>query len=380
VSDGSVRAPLLGQTFSPIAGTARLTQGAIQIDGVSIGAPGHALNLQGRVGLAALRPADLDLRLALDHFPLSRSSALETNVNGRLTASGAVGAPHLEGELALDHASLTIGRSDPVLKELRIVGGSQQSGVAGLREIEDRGGDFPERATADVGFSVPRGTWVRSDDASFEVEGRVRVTKQERDVWRWTGQANVVRGTYDLQHIAFEVRRGRVEFTGGTEMDPTLDVVAEHDVGSVTILAVLSGRLSAPVMRLESEPAMPESDVIAYLLFGRPASELGESDQSGVDHAAIAMAAGMAAGELQRMFGEDLPFDTLDVRPERTGGGQIGFGKYLSRDVFVRYGHTVGEESDDEIQIEWRINDRWSVQNTVGRRTSGADIVFGIDY
>jgi translocation and assembly module TamB len=148
----------------------------------------------------------------------------------------------------------------------------------------------------------------------------------------------------------------------------------------VTILAVLSGRLSSPVLRLESEPAMPESDVIAYLLFGRPASELGESSQSGVDHAAIAMAAGMAAAEFQRMFGEELPFDTLDIRPERTGGGQIGVGKYLRRDVFVRYGHSVGDDANDEVQVEWRINDHWSVQNTLGRRTSGVDVVFGIDY
>jgi autotransporter translocation and assembly factor TamB len=120
--------------------------------------------------------------------------------------------------------------------------------------------------------------------------------------------------------------------------------------------------------------------VISYLVFGRPASELGGSEQKGVDHAAAAMAAGMAAAELQRALGDALPFDTLDINYDQSGAGEVGVGKYIHRDVFVRYGHSLGDEADDEIQIEWRLDEHWSLQNTVSRRDSGGDVVFTIEY
>ncbi len=381
VSEGSLRVPFLGQTFSPVVGTIRLMQSGLGVEEIRVGEPGHAARLTGHVGLASLRPVDLDLRLDLDRFPLARSSALETDVDGHLAASGAVDAPRLEGELALHDTALTIRRaSDPALKELRFVGSNRDGGIAALRERPDRGPDLLARSTVDVGFEVPRGSWVRSDDANFEVEGRVRVAKRALDVWRWTGHASVVRGSYNVQRRRFEVRHGSVELTGGSELDPSLDVEAAHAVGNVTILALLTGRLSAPVLRLESEPAMSQQDVISYLVFGRPASELGSAEQSGVDRAAFAMAAGMAASELQRVLGDQLPFDTLDVRYAQGGAGVVGFGKYVNRDVFVRYGRSLGGETDDEFQVEWRLDERWSVQSTVSRRNSGGDVVFTIEY
>jgi autotransporter translocation and assembly factor TamB len=383
LADGALRVPLLGRTFSPVSGEIQLVRDALRVQELRIGEPGQQARLHGRVALEALRPTELDLELAFEQFPLSRSAALRTDVDGSLSLTGSAQAPRLAGELTLRDAALSLGREvDTALKEIRIVTRENGGAASALREQRPGQPDALDRATLDVAFVVPRGSWIHGEGLNFEVSGRARAAKGAREPVRWTGQARVVRGTYEMQGRRFQVRRGEVELTGGAELDPILDVEAAYPVSQVTVVAHLSGRVSSPELKLTSEPAMSESDVISYLVFGRPASELGASEQQGVDQTALSLVAGMAASELREVLGEELPFDTLDIRLEEGGrAGELGVGKYVTRDVFVRYGHRLGEEATNQVQLEWRLDENWSVQSNISDRgDAGADLIFNIDY
>src|SRR5690606_25346875 len=96
-------------------------------------------------------------------------------------------------------------------------------------------------------------------------------------------------GTYTLEISgiarSFDVVSGRVQFFGTGDLNPSLDITAGYRVrqatvgsgGDVTILVQLSGTLLSPRIQLTSDTAVPlaESDLISYLIFGRPNFELG---------------------------------------------------------------------------------------------------------
>jgi translocation and assembly module TamB len=166
-----------------------------------------------------------------------------------------------------------------------------------------------------------------------------------------------VRGTYRLTigptSKEFQVTRGEVRFFGTPDLDPQLDIAAEHTVRSVrgtdlVVRAFITGTLLAPVLTLGSDqrPPLSETEIVSYLLFGRPSFDLlggapGTRSEQAVLQGALAGFAGMAAGQLeQTVSGLGLPIDYIAIRPGTAGdvlgtmqveaGTQIGDRTFLT--------------------------------------------------
>ena len=129
-----------------------------------------------------------------------------------------------------------------------------------------------------------------------------------------------MRGTYRLTvgptSKEFRVTRGTMRFFGTPDLNPELDIVAEHALqaingGDLVIRVVISGTLLAPKLSLESDqrPPLSESEIVSYLLFGRPsfdqalsgAATVGTSEQA-IYQAAMAGLAGVVSGELEQVI------------------------------------------------------------------------------
>ena len=63
-------------------------------------------------------------------------------------------------------------------------------------------------------------------------------------------------------------------FTGGREINPSLNIVAAHQASEHLVKVVVAGSAEEPTLDLESEPPLDQADFLAVLLFGKPASEL----------------------------------------------------------------------------------------------------------
>jgi autotransporter translocation and assembly factor TamB len=381
VVDGSIRAPLLRQTFAPVSGVAHFDGRRVRLEELAIGPPEAGLRAHGVLELEDLRPAQIDLDFTLTAFPLSRSSLFETNVDGRLWLAGPVEGPALTGNLALQRTRITIrSTQDPVYKEVRIR--TAQTGSAALEERPATGPTLLDRASVDVALEVPGDTWIRSPEMELDVKGWGRIEKRSLEPVRLSGALEAIRGTVRVVAKKFQVRSGRAELDGDTELDPVLDVEATHPVANVLIVAHVTGRVSDPTLKLTSEPEMDEQEVVSYLFFGRPSNQVGGAQQGGVDLAAAGLAAGMALDELREIFGHSFPVDTIDLRlQEGDEPSKLEVGKYITKDVFVRIGQSFGTEQAQEVGVSYRITDHWRVEsNTSSNATAGADVFWTIDY
>jgi autotransporter translocation and assembly factor TamB len=385
LADGGVTVPVLRQRFEPIRGRLVFANGGIVLEDARVGSPGAEAVLEGNVALEDLEPRSLALRLAFDGFPLSRSPLLETDVAGDLRLEGPLDQLSLSGQLALDETRISLRDSaEPTLREIRVLQEEAQTPAGDTLRIEER--PVPtgawERARVDVALAAPIGTRVRGPGLQLELVGDLAFRKEPLQELALVGGARVLRGRYAFQRTRFDVRRGRLTFNGGIPADPLLDVEAVHRVEDITVLITVTGPSSAPTVLLSSDPPLPESDVLAYLVFGVPLDQLAESQRMALQDAAGSFAAGLIASEAEMLLEDALPIDTLEIRIAEDGTPEeVSVGKYVSDRVFVRVGQSLGPNPRERVAAEYRLNRNWSIAGDLdSTESAGADLIFTFEY
>jgi translocation and assembly module TamB len=198
------------------------------------------------------------------------------------------------------------------------------------------------------------------------------------------GEIQVAEGHYNAYGQKLEITRGRLLFNGPVDR-PTLDVLALRKIGrafeEVQAGVTVTGPLQSPLIRLTSKPAMPETDILSYIVLGHPLSEGGDKKQTTL----LMEAAGalLSAGEsvlLKNQLSSGLGIDTLDIQ---TGGGDVSrslvtVGKYLNPRLYVGLGGSLFTNTY-QIILRYSLTKNLEVESKTGT-VSGANIYFKIEF
>ena len=150
-----------------------------------------------------------------------------------------------------------------------------------------------------------------------------------------TGTLDVA-GRYRAYGQRLEIVRGRMVWSNNAFGNPLLDLRAQRVVGDVTAGIDVTGRASAPVARIWTDPATSESEALAYLALGRPLATASADESRQISGATAALSAGNL---LASQLGQKIGLDDAGVSESRAlGGSVVGFGKYLSPRLYVSYG------------------------------------------
>src|SRR3546814_10188297 len=68
--------------------------------------------------------------------------------------------------------------------------------------------------------------------------------------------------------------RSRNRYTGAREINPTLDLSGSSDIEGVTTILTVTGRAFDPQISFTSNPALPQAEVVARILFGSSVANL----------------------------------------------------------------------------------------------------------
>ena len=92
-----------------------------------------------------------------------------------------------------------------------------------------------------------------------------------------TGQVQIESFTALLPASKLEVQRGFVTFSEEDPFQPQLDLQAQSRIGKTTVIANITGPASAPHLELESEPPLPQKDILSLLATGTTSGEIGSN-------------------------------------------------------------------------------------------------------
>jgi translocation and assembly module TamB len=246
--------------------------------------------------------------------------------------------------------------------------------VNGKRDDEES--EF--RLHSNVEFSL--GDKIRVKAAGFQgsVNGRVRIVQEPNEDARGTGQIAIHDGTYSFYGVDLTIDEGRLIFTNTPVDNPRLDITVTRKLDQVLAGLRVLGSLKKPVATLYSRPPLPEADILAYLIAGKPMDFTSRDEGDRMKDAASSLggaAGSLLAREIGSRFGLGGLLDDIGVQtPTGTESASLFLGKYLTPRLYLQYGLGLFQSSN-AIRLRYKLNEHWRLQSETGEQ-SGADILF----
>lgn len=126
-------------------------------------------------------------------------------------------------------------------------------------------------------------------------------------------------GQYEGYGQQLEIERGILNFQGAPG-NPALNIRALRKGLAVEAGVDVTGTVASPQVRLVSEPNVPDSEKISWLVLGRESDQVGSADASLLLSAAGAIFGGDGSRNIPRELVQGLGFDEFSIGPAESGG------------------------------------------------------------
>lgn len=374
---GELRASLRGES---------LLIDSLKLEGPGGAATGGQLRASGSASWAATTLASEQRQRQPVMQLQAQAERLRVSVRAdrRLTVSGDIQARlqgkdlQLRGGLSVDQAAFVLpDEQTPRLGDDVVVRGrSTPNGQAASGE----------RVVPDVLLKLRLGD-------NFQVRGHGLDTRLAGDLElrstaaqptpRLLGEVRTVRGTYRAYGQRLDIEQGVVRFAGPYD-NPALDVLAIRPFTSQRVGVQIRGTAQAPQVRLYSDPELPDSEKLAWLVLGRSASG-GGAEAAVLQQAAIALlSGGSGASPLDGLFGLDeisvrgAGETTTNASGETVSGATITLGKRLSNRLYVAYERSL-VSTLGTLSLFYDVSKRLTLRARTGE-DNAVDLIFTLPY
>jgi len=171
--------------------------------------------------------------------------------------------------------------------------------------------------------------------AAFGVTGNLEGTLRIGNNMDTRGALQLVNGRYEAFGQELDLRRARILFVGALTR-PYLDIEAVREVDTVVAGIRLSGPVDEPETEVFSEPSMPQSDALSYVILGRPPR--GQGDEGQMSRAALSLGLTQAS-KITQGIGNELGIRNLTLEAEGSGEqASVVASGYITDELSLRYG------------------------------------------
>jgi translocation and assembly module TamB len=366
-----------GRVVLPDLGV-RVTEGQVLLRAYA----DNYLTLEGSA-LLGTGKMTLDGRIDLADFPVWKA---KLHVAGadltvmRLPEASVQASPDLTLNLAPNLHQVT-GRIE-VTQALFDVGGFGAGGLKRSSDVRVLGEEPPEPQSAlEVDIVLVLGDQVRIEGLGFKgrVAGQVRIVDHPGQASPLAqGELSVVDARYRAYGQDLTIEQGRLLFANSRLSDPGLDIRAVRRVteNDVVVGLLITGRATAPKIALFSQPSLPQSEMLSYLVTGRSSKTGGGASTQMMLQ--VAQAAGlMAASDLaENSVARDLGLDEMSFETALgTNELSLVLGKYLTPRIYLRYMQGLGNGVQNLVlTYDWTRSIQ--VRAQTGTISSGIDVFY----
>jgi translocation and assembly module TamB len=347
------------------------SRGVLRIARLTARAGPGRLSGKGTVGL--LQPG-MPIRILLSAHRIQpiTNDILTANLDANMRLAGTLRKRvDITGTLRVNHASINVPNGfPPSVATLDVVRPGQKArpaAAAAPRLIIGLG----------ITLDAPAAIFVQGRGLDAQLGGQLEIAGTA-DNPQVSGGFSMIRGTFSLAGTSLNFASGRVSFNGQGlkgRIDPTLDFVAQSTVtynGPTTVTLHVTGFADSPRISLSSNPSLPQDDLLALLLFGKPASKLTAIEVAETG-AALASLSGIGSGgggsggskwNPLTWIKKGLGLNTLSVGSASppgeaaasgataASGASITAGKYVSNRVYVAATQSMNGTSQVQVDID----------------------------
>ncbi|HXI47364.1 MAG TPA: translocation/assembly module TamB domain-containing protein, partial [Steroidobacteraceae bacterium] len=344
-----------GISFSDIAAQIVGNEGALQIKSFTASAPPGTVSMSGSVGILQ-KGIPVDLKIAARNAQPIVSKLVTSNLNADLAIKGTARERlDISGKVHLNRTLIGIPNGLPL-----------NVAVLDVRRRGKKTAVVPDKPLIiglEVAVQAPQEILVQGRGLDAEMGGDLQISGTT-DSPLVTGAFNLQRGTFSLATGRLNFSAGQVSFNGAglkTKIDPTLDFTAQATIGDTTAIMHITGLADSPQFEFTSNPAKPQDEIMALLLFGAPTQQLTPLQLAQVG-AALASVSGVGGNgslnplvKIQRSLGLDRL--TVGSGPPTTptgtdSGASIAAGRYVSKRVYIEAKQNTAGSSQIEADVD----------------------------
>jgi len=401
LSGGSVRLPALGVEYRRAEARIRFLDDRVLLDSFRIRTGGGSLVASGVVALPRLDQPEYTVSVKADGFHAIRTSGMDATASGELNVSGTGFQLAVAGGIELERSEVQIGDmlTSPGVRTVTLTEEDYRelAQVFGYRRPPESGppSDFFNLLSLDVDVRLRRDSWVRqraSPEMAVQFAGEVSVRKDQGGEILLVGMVESVPGRSYVEQFGrrFSIASGTLQFQG-TPDATRVDLRAEYAVPSrddpgaspVVVALDITGTPEDLRLELSSTPSLEPSDMVSYIVTGRPAGQtLGAGEGGSLTDAGEAFALGRLTGAVEAYAREQVGLDVVEITTDGLRGMILVAGRYVSPSLYLgirqplSLQRTSGEASeqtpDPELEVELEAL-RWLLLNLRADGRSGVE-------
>jgi translocation and assembly module TamB len=348
--------------LSDLNGVLLFDQNQIQIQKLTGTTGGGTVSLTGSASYQS-RTVQLDLGANAQGVRLRYPPGVSSTANADLRLTGSSNSALLSGDVLITKLAIT-----PGFDFGSYIANSRQSVVFAQNDSLTSRLRLDVHVTTTPELQMQTAIARLSGDADLRVRGTV-------DRPAILGRVEVLEGEISFNGTKYRLERGDVTFANPAKTQPIIDLEASTRVRDYDITVRFRGDASAPnglKITWQSEPQLPEQDVIALLALGRTREEAAAADTSsglGVGGEASNLLINEAlntavSSRIQRLFGvsrvkidpQGLANETSVVR-----GPQLTIEQQVASNITLTYSTNVSVSTQQIIQVEYNITRSMSI-------------------
>ncbi|MCL4693748.1 MAG: translocation/assembly module TamB domain-containing protein, partial [Candidatus Hydrogenedentes bacterium] len=236
---------------------------------------GGTLNAEGKVDVLPRESFPFSLDARLGNLRVASRDDLTGQVDGTLSVAGDMERAEIDGSLAIGPATVVLpnkGRVEYPELEVTEVGDPDGEVATAAPDAEDEK-KTPIEIALNVDCAIPGKVYVRNQSLDTEWKGNLQVAGTA-DAPEITGTLSPVRGQIYFLDRTFELQESTITLDGSSPPSPYLDLNASTRTADLTAQLHLYGVYPDVKLELQSDPALPEDEILARLLFDRDLSDI----------------------------------------------------------------------------------------------------------
>lgn len=375
--------------------------------------PGKLIRIKGE-GLWGSGPFNLDgegtftnglpqftLNLKGNNLLLSDTPEYYIVANPSLTLALKNGEPLLTGSIVVPQAEIQSLKSpDMVTTSSDVVIVSKQQPKE--KPLNQR--SIATGLTTRIDIILGKQITYKGHGISTGATGNIQISQTPGQIPNARGQINLINGKYKAYGKTFDIDHGQLVFAGGPinnplldiramrKIEPTKGIISAKSAQTITAGVKFLGNLQSPKIEFFSVPAMSDTDVISYLVVGRPQHEVNEAQAELLLQAASEMMSIVGNGrkDVQLNFAEKLKLDQFGFTKQqkervlsskgRSPLDDTAFilGKQLSDRLYLHY--SVGlVDSANNFGMRYLLGKNVILEASTGTQGSSADVLLSFD-
>ena len=226
----------------------------------------------------------------------------------------------------------------------------------------------------DIGVKIPSGLKIDALGLDAKVLGKLqlRTSEQAKQLGGY-GQLELQDGSYEIYGQKLNITQGLLDFNGSLS-NPGLSVTAERLIDTNLSVGVrMGGTVNKPRSDLYSNPTLPETDILSYLITGRNLNEGSGDGENQLAQAATLLGVKSVLPKLQNALGIDL------IRVDQSKGTKntaLEVEKNLSEKLTIGYSYGLFNEAGFWL-LKYQLSKVLRLESAYGE-TQAVDLIYSI--